>query len=421
MISSTTCRRVRCLHSTRCPALQCLFADVRPLSLQGSARASRSAPRCVTRSWCACHATSDLPVACRPTQPAYVRPQFYAISQKEGLGFDKAVEEAKARMSRYQVTPNMLIVPPQLLLYMATAPEEKIKCVFCLACVCLARGSPRVLPPTTGFRMRARRGRRTLRAACRATRRGPSAGWASTRRCRTRCRTTPTRCRCCSARRRWASFTGSRRRRRTGRASSRRAGATLSSTTRSSTATCAFRLRRRFARATSTTRRLRTSTPRHCEQGRERLGVPATDVSLGGLSAGELGQKGSTQKILDEYNGGKWMPIGIVLARPFIEHLMMSAVMAVAGRDTGDALRPGGCALAPLGLCTLPRSRPSHAASACARRHADLGEHVGEDDRGPRELALPLPSLSQRLFSHSLPLQTVHLSYKNPSSPRSKT
>ena len=35
-------------------------------------------------------------------------------SQKEGLGFDRAVEEAKYRMSRYQVTPNMLIVPPQV-------------------------------------------------------------------------------------------------------------------------------------------------------------------------------------------------------------------------------------------------------------------------------------------------------------------
>ena len=51
---------------------------------------------------------------------------FYAITQKEGLGFDKCVEEAKSRMARYQITPNMLIVPPQLLLYMATAPEEKI-------------------------------------------------------------------------------------------------------------------------------------------------------------------------------------------------------------------------------------------------------------------------------------------------------
>jgi hypothetical protein len=44
------------------------------------------------------------------------------------VGFDKAVEEVKMRMGRYQVTPNMLVVPPALLLYLATAPEEKIKC-----------------------------------------------------------------------------------------------------------------------------------------------------------------------------------------------------------------------------------------------------------------------------------------------------
>jgi len=52
---------------------------------------------------------------------------MYGVVQKDGLGLDRAVEEVKARMGRYQVTPNMLIVPPQLLLYMATAPEEKIK------------------------------------------------------------------------------------------------------------------------------------------------------------------------------------------------------------------------------------------------------------------------------------------------------
>lgn len=52
---------------------------------------------------------------------------MYAIVQKDGLGLDRAVEEVKYRMSRYQVTPNMLIVPPQLMLYMATGPEEKIK------------------------------------------------------------------------------------------------------------------------------------------------------------------------------------------------------------------------------------------------------------------------------------------------------
>jgi len=84
--------------------------------------------------------------------------QMYAIVQKDGLGLDKAVEDCKHRMSRYSVTPNvhwrirtlpvrrrgaactslscrcaqMLIVAPQLLLYLATAPEEKMRCAASL-------------------------------------------------------------------------------------------------------------------------------------------------------------------------------------------------------------------------------------------------------------------------------------------------
>jgi hypothetical protein len=50
---------------------------------------------------------------------------LYAVCQKEGLGMDKAVEEVKFRMSRYGVRPNMMVIPPQLALYMALAPEEK--------------------------------------------------------------------------------------------------------------------------------------------------------------------------------------------------------------------------------------------------------------------------------------------------------
>ena len=41
---------------------------------------------------------------------------MYAIAQKEQMGLDKAVEECKYRMSRYGVTPNMMIMPPQMLL-----------------------------------------------------------------------------------------------------------------------------------------------------------------------------------------------------------------------------------------------------------------------------------------------------------------
>lgn len=39
---------------------------------------------------------------------------------------DKAVEICKDRMSRYGVTPNILIVPPSMLLYLSLAPEEKV-------------------------------------------------------------------------------------------------------------------------------------------------------------------------------------------------------------------------------------------------------------------------------------------------------
>ena len=42
--------------------------------------------------------------------------------------------------------------------------------------------------------------------------------------------------------------------------------------------------------------------------------------------------------IAEALTKGEWHPVEIVIARPFIEHLMMSAVVAVAGRDTGATL-----------------------------------------------------------------------------------
>lgn len=42
------------------------------------------------------------------------------------MGLDKAVEDCKYAMKRYGVTPNILVIPPQLSLYMALAPEEKL-------------------------------------------------------------------------------------------------------------------------------------------------------------------------------------------------------------------------------------------------------------------------------------------------------
>jgi len=51
---------------------------------------------------------------------------MYAVAQKDKMGLDKAVEDMKYAMKRYGVTPNLLVIPPQLSLYMALAPEEKL-------------------------------------------------------------------------------------------------------------------------------------------------------------------------------------------------------------------------------------------------------------------------------------------------------
>jgi hypothetical protein len=42
--------------------------------------------------------------------------------------------------------------------------------------------------------------------------------------------------------------------------------------------------------------------------------------------------------LADEVAKGNWLPLEVIIARPFIEHLMMSAIMTVSGRDTGATL-----------------------------------------------------------------------------------
>ena len=89
--------------------------------------------------------------------------------------------------------------------------------------------------------------------------------------------------------------------------------------------------------------------------------------------------------LVNNNKNGVWMPVSLVIARPFIEHRMMSAVLAVAGSDTGVTLfGPAGARWRrPWDACLSAFSRSLTRPPACARRHADLGEHVGEDDRGP--------------------------------------
>jgi len=59
------------------------------------------------------------------------------------------------------------------------------------------------------------------------------------------------------------------------------------------------------------------------------LVVDPTGAKKDGLTAAE---------IATSIEGSVWHPVEIIIARPFIEHLMMSAVIAVAGRDTGATL-----------------------------------------------------------------------------------
>ena len=46
----------------------------------------------------------------------------------------------------------------------------------------------------------------------------------------------------------------------------------------------------------------------------------------------------SKAELIANNKAGVWMPVSLVIARPFIEHRMMSAVLAVAGTDTGATL-----------------------------------------------------------------------------------
>ena len=57
--------------------------------------------------------------------------------------------------------------------------------------------------------------------------------------------------------------------------------------------------------------------------------APGMDVVPDGLSADQLAE--ALEK-------GGYHPVEVIVARPFIEHMMMSAIMTVAGRDTGSTL-----------------------------------------------------------------------------------
>jgi hypothetical protein len=61
-------------------------------------------------------------------------------------------------------------------------------------------------------------------------------------------------------------------------------------------------------------------------------------VKVEGGAKDDKAEQNLADHIIDAVEAGIWMPVEIVIARPFIEHLMLSAVVAVAGRDTGATL-----------------------------------------------------------------------------------
>ncbi len=86
---------------------------------------------------------------------------------------------------------------------------------------------------------------------------------------------------------------------------------------------------------------------------------PATDANslktlgsaLNGVGATEANAADYANMIIGLVEVGVWMPVEIVICRPFIEHLMMSAIVCVSGRDTGATL------FGPADMCANPKTR----------------------------------------------------------------
>ena len=339
---------------------------------------------------------------------------FYAIAQKEGLGFDKCVEEAKSRMSRYQVTPNMLIVPPQLLLYMATAPEEKIT---------YKEGGPSASAAfeagVQGFESRAFRGmgvftsvpyevsddQDSVQMLQRSTQVGefyrmsPPPVWD------TKKRLPPTymdilvydeekdmHVHIPFKQALYATGIGGE---------GWQAADVFGAANLDSTALSQY-----------------NSQSNPAEDGKInaiQLNALQQKVNFAGLNDADTQQK--LQSIITSVESGEWLPLEIVIARPFIEHLAMSAIMTVSGRDTGATLfGPAGARWRLSGPCThFPSPQRSHPASRV--RSQTCKSRPTRRSRRSRGAFLHLPATpaalrpSMSVFSPRNPSRDRHYTY----------
>tara|TARA_Y100000766_G_scaffold273276_1_gene274004 strand:- start:273 stop:764 length:492 start_codon:yes stop_codon:yes gene_type:complete len=73
------------------------------------------------------------------------------------------------------------------------------------------------------------------------------------------------------------------------------------------------------------------------------------------LGMSKMGKPETAKNIVAKVAAGQWLPLELVIARPFIEHLMMSAVMTVAGRDTGATCQQ----TVPTNYCANPNPNPN--------------------------------------------------------------
>lgn len=109
--------------------------------------------------------------------------------------------------------------------------------------------------------------------------------------------------------------------------------------------------------------------------------VPTIDqlITAAGLITTAKNGRNVALAIVALVKAGVFFPVEIVICRPFVEHLMLSAVMTVAGRDTGATLfGPADMCAAPPGKgrerlrstqgghIPLPRAVPERTAPVCA-------------------------------------------------------
>ena len=77
----------------------------------------------------------------------------------------------------------------------------------------------------------------------------------------------------------------------------------------------------------------------------------------------KLRKKITVEHVLGAVKAGVWVPICITIVRPFIEHLMMSTVCTVSGRDTGATL------FGPAGKRLNTNARPFEVAHTHTHTH----------------------------------------------------